>query len=95
VCAGWNPEVDTTGTDGTVAGSWLGLWHGIIAPVLRNAGRNRHTRPWTSDAGGTKVPTRIRMSGDGGTCADDPIRGGRHGHLGHRTAAADGTGGGQ
>jgi hypothetical protein len=33
-CApGANPEVGTAGTDGTVAGFWLGLWHGIIAPV--------------------------------------------------------------
>lgn len=33
-CApGPNPEVGTAATDGVVAGFWLGLWHGIIAPV--------------------------------------------------------------
>jgi hypothetical protein len=33
-CApGVNPEVGTPNADGVVAGFWLGLWHGIIAPV--------------------------------------------------------------
>jgi hypothetical protein len=33
-CApGGNPSVDTPNPDGDVAGFWLGLWHGIIAPV--------------------------------------------------------------
>lgn len=33
-CApGPNPEVGTAGIDGVVAGFWLGLWQGIIAPV--------------------------------------------------------------
>lgn len=31
--AGPNPEVGTAGADGVVAGFWLGLWHGVIAPV--------------------------------------------------------------
>jgi hypothetical protein len=31
--AGVNPEVGTTSPDGDLAGFWLGLWHGIIAPV--------------------------------------------------------------
>ena len=31
--AGVNPEVGVTGPDGGVAGFWMGLWHGIIAPV--------------------------------------------------------------
>ena len=31
--AGPNPEVGAAGRDGVVAGFWLGLWHGIIAPV--------------------------------------------------------------
>ena len=31
--AGPNQQVGTTGPEGTVAGFWLGLWHGIIAPV--------------------------------------------------------------
>lgn len=31
--AGVNPEVGVSPSDGTVAGFWLGLWHGIIAPV--------------------------------------------------------------
>lgn len=31
--AGANPEVGTPAADGTVAGFWLGLWHGVIAPV--------------------------------------------------------------
>ena len=30
--AGPNPEVGSAGPEG-VAGFWLGLWHGIIAPV--------------------------------------------------------------
>lgn len=33
-CApGPNPAVDTPAPDGDVAGFWLGLWHGVIAPV--------------------------------------------------------------
>jgi hypothetical protein len=31
--AGPNPEVGTAAEDGVVAGFWLGLWHGVIAPV--------------------------------------------------------------
>ena len=31
--AGVNPEVGVSPPDGDVAGFWLGLWHGIIAPV--------------------------------------------------------------
>jgi len=31
--AGPNPHVGAAGPDGVVAGFWLGLWHGIIAPV--------------------------------------------------------------
>lgn len=31
--AGPNPEVGEAGRDGVVAGFWLGLWHGVIAPV--------------------------------------------------------------
>jgi hypothetical protein len=31
--AGPNPEVGIAAQDGVVAGFWLGLWHGIIAPV--------------------------------------------------------------
>lgn len=31
--AGVNPEVGVSSLDGDVAGFWLGLWHGIIAPV--------------------------------------------------------------
>ena len=31
--AGGNPAVDTPAPDGDVAGFWLGLWHGIIAPL--------------------------------------------------------------
>lgn len=31
--AGVNPAVDAPSPDGVVAGFWLGLWHGIIAPV--------------------------------------------------------------
>lgn len=30
---GPNTALDTAGPDGDVAGFWLGLWHGIIAPV--------------------------------------------------------------
>lgn len=33
-CApGANPEVGSATPDGDVAGFWLGLWHGIIAPI--------------------------------------------------------------
>lgn len=33
-CApGANPEVGAVSPDGTVAGFWMGLWHGFIAPV--------------------------------------------------------------
>lgn len=28
-----NPEVGAAAEGGTVAGFWLGLWHGLIAPV--------------------------------------------------------------
>ena len=31
--AGPNPEVGRAAQDGVMAGFWLGLWHGIIAPV--------------------------------------------------------------
>lgn len=32
--AGTNPEVGTAASEtGEVAGFWLGLWHGVIAPV--------------------------------------------------------------
>jgi hypothetical protein len=31
--AGPNPEVGNAAVDGAVAGFWLGLWHGVIAPV--------------------------------------------------------------
>lgn len=31
--AGANPEVGLAPADGDVAGFWLGLWHGIIAPI--------------------------------------------------------------
>lgn len=31
--AGGNPEVGTPGADGEVAGFWLGVWQGLIAPV--------------------------------------------------------------
>lgn len=31
--AGANPAVDVAGPDGDVAGFWMGLWHGIIAPI--------------------------------------------------------------
>jgi len=31
--AGINPEVGVAAEGGTVAGFWLGLWHGLIAPV--------------------------------------------------------------
>lgn len=30
--AGPNPVAHTPAADGTVAGFWLGLWHGIICP---------------------------------------------------------------
>jgi hypothetical protein len=33
-CApGANPGLDVPAQDGDVAGFWLGVWHGIIAPV--------------------------------------------------------------
>ena len=33
-CApGINPEVGSAAPEGDVAGFWLGLWHGIIAPI--------------------------------------------------------------
>lgn len=33
-CApGVNPEIGTAPDGGNVAGFWLGLWHGLIAPV--------------------------------------------------------------
>jgi len=28
-----NPQQNTPGSDGDVAGFWLGLWHGVIVPV--------------------------------------------------------------
>lgn len=31
--AGVNPEVGAAPEGGDVAGFWLGLWHGIIAPI--------------------------------------------------------------
>lgn len=31
--AGPNPQAGISGADGLVAGFWLGLWHGVIAPV--------------------------------------------------------------
>lgn len=31
--AGPNPEAGKAAADGVVAGFWLGLWHGVIAPV--------------------------------------------------------------
>jgi len=31
--AGVNPEVGVAAPDGDLAGFWLGLWHGVIAPV--------------------------------------------------------------
>lgn len=31
--AGANPSADLPVADGDIAGFWLGLWHGIIAPV--------------------------------------------------------------
>ena len=31
--AGPNPQADTPDKQGQVAGVWLGLWHGLIAPV--------------------------------------------------------------
>ena len=31
--AGANPELGVVSEEGDVAGFWLGLWHGIIAPI--------------------------------------------------------------
>ncbi len=31
--AGANPEVGSSDVEGDVAGFWLGLWHGAIAPI--------------------------------------------------------------
>ncbi len=31
--AGSNPEVGVGAADGDIAGFWLGLWHGLIAPI--------------------------------------------------------------
>ncbi len=31
--AGPNPVAHTAGTDGSIAGFWLGLWHGLICPI--------------------------------------------------------------
>ncbi len=31
--AGANPETGMPAADGNVAGFWLGLWHGLIAPI--------------------------------------------------------------
>jgi hypothetical protein len=31
--AGANPEVGIADVEGDVAGFWMGLWHGLIAPI--------------------------------------------------------------
>lgn len=31
--AGANPETGVAAPDGDIAGFWLGLWHGLIAPI--------------------------------------------------------------
>jgi hypothetical protein len=31
--AGPNSAVHTAATDGSIAGFWMGLWHGLISPV--------------------------------------------------------------
>lgn len=31
--AGVNPEVDVPAPDGDIAGFWMGLWQGFIAPI--------------------------------------------------------------
>jgi hypothetical protein len=31
--AGVNPEVDSASPDGDIAGFFMGLWHGFIAPI--------------------------------------------------------------
>lgn len=31
--AGANPETGIAAADGDVAGFWMGLWHGLIAPI--------------------------------------------------------------
>jgi hypothetical protein len=31
--AGPNPQAGSAAADGVIAGFWLGLWHGVIAPV--------------------------------------------------------------
>ena len=31
--AGHNTSEDIAATDGSIAGFWLGLWHGIISPI--------------------------------------------------------------
>ena len=31
--AGANPESSVPNTDGDLAGFWMGLWHGLIAPI--------------------------------------------------------------
>jgi hypothetical protein len=31
--AGVNPEIDSAAPDGDVAGFFMGLWHGFIAPI--------------------------------------------------------------
>lgn len=31
--AGANPETGVATADGDIAGFWLGLWHGLIAPI--------------------------------------------------------------
>lgn len=31
--AGANPDLGLPAADGDVAGFWLGLWHGLIAPI--------------------------------------------------------------
>lgn len=31
--AGVNEHLDTPNAQGTIAGFWLGLWHGMVAPI--------------------------------------------------------------
>lgn len=31
--AGPNPNVDVAASNGDIAGFWMGLWHGLIAPI--------------------------------------------------------------
>ena len=41
-CAGRNPLLNTTGTNG-VAGFWSGLWHGLICPIAFAIGLFNHS----------------------------------------------------